>query len=377
MTNEESPEEQVSWSDADAAFMARALELARKGRGFVEPNPMVGALVVREGVVVGEGSHQRVGGPHAEIHALEQAGESARGSMLYVTLEPCCHWGRTGPCTEAVIKAGVSRVVCATTDPFEQVSGKGVQKLREAGVEVAVGLLENESRRLNAPYLKLVTKGLPWVVAKWAMTLDGKIATRSGESQWITGPQAREYAHQIRGYMDAIVVGIATALADDPLLTARPPGPRTALRVVLDSRARLSLESRLVRTARDFPTLVVVSESAGREELARLSDAGCEHLVVPPLGPADVVDFVLKELGRRKLTNVLVEGGARVLGSFLDGKHIDEVHVYIAGKLFGGSESPTPIGGLGVGSLRDAMAFELSEAVRAGDDWLIECRRSS
>src|SRR3954466_722160 len=226
------------------SWMERALALAERGRGAVEPNPLVGAVVVRDGTCVGEGWHQRYGGPHAEVHALAAAAEAARGATLYVTLEPCCHFGKTPPCTDAVLAAGVRRVVASMADPFPRVAGGGLDRLRAAGLEVEVGLLEDEARRLNAPYLKRLTTGLPYVTAKWAMTLDGKTAVASGDSRWISGPRSRALVHELRGRMDAILVGIGTALADDPLLTARPPGPRVACRVVLDGAARLDLASR-------------------------------------------------------------------------------------------------------------------------------------
>src|SRR5436305_1406899 len=210
---------------SDHTWMRRALELAERGRGFVEPNPLVGAVVVRDGSVVGEGWHRRYGEAHAEVNALAQAGEAARGATLYVTLEPCCHVGKTPPCTDAVLAAGISRVVAAMADPFPKVAGGGIARLRAAGVAVAVGLGESEARRLNAPYLKLLATGRPYVHAKWAMTLDGKIATRTGDSRWISNEASRRVVHAMRGRMDAILVGIGTALVDDPSLTAPPPRP--------------------------------------------------------------------------------------------------------------------------------------------------------
>src|SRR5919197_3355884 len=214
-------------SASDLDWMSRALELAERGRGFVEPNPLVGAVVVRDGRVVGEGWHRRYGEAHAEVNALAAAGEAARGATLYVTLEPCCHHGKTPPCTDAVLRAGVRRVVAAMADPFPQVAGQGVAQLRAAGVEVEVGVCEREARELNAPYLTLLAEGRPYVHAKWAMSLDGKIATRGGDSRWISGPASREVVHRLRGRVDAILVGAGTVRADDPLLTARPLGPRT------------------------------------------------------------------------------------------------------------------------------------------------------
>src|SRR5436309_2908852 len=243
----------ASMTDFDG--MHRALELAERGRGFVEPNPLVGAVLVRDGQVVGEGWHQRYGQAHAEVNALSAAGEAARGATLYVTLEPCCHHGKTPPCTDAVLKAGVARVVVAMADPFPKVSGGGLAILRAAGVEVHVGLCEPEARELNAPYLKLLRTGRPWVHAKWAMTLDGKIATRTGDSKWISGEESRRRVHELRGRMDAILVGRGTVVADDPLLTARPAGPRVAARVVVSASGELPERCQLRATAREVPVI--------------------------------------------------------------------------------------------------------------------------
>lgn len=339
----------------DEAWMRRALELAARGRGAVEPNPMVGAVVVRDGACVGEGYHQAYGGPHAEIHALAAAGEAARGSTLYVTLEPCCHFGKTPPCTDAVLAAGVHRVVAAMADPFPAVAGQGAEKLRGAGVAVAFGICEAEARWLNAPYLKLLRTGRPFVHAKWAMTLDGKIATRSGDSKWISNEASRRIVHGIRGRVDAVVVGIGTALADDPLLTARPPGPRLATRVVLDGAARLPLESQLVRTAREVPVLVAVDAAAPEDRVEALRRTGCEGVRLPRASGRPGVGELLDTLGKRRWTNILVEGGGEVLGSFLDAGEIDEVSVFVAPRLAGGVDARGPVLGRGVERMAEAM----------------------
>jgi diaminohydroxyphosphoribosylaminopyrimidine deaminase / 5-amino-6-(5-phosphoribosylamino)uracil reductase len=344
--------------EADARWMKRALELAERGRGYVEPNPLVGAVVVRDGESVGEGWHRRFGEAHAEVNALAAAGEAARGATFYVTLEPCCHHGKTPPCTEAVIRAGVRRVVTAITDPFPEVAGQGSANLRAAGVEVAVGVEEAAARRLNAPYLKLLATGRPYVHAKWAMTLDGKIATRTGDSRWISNEASRRRVHVLRGRMDAIVVGIGTALADDPMLTARPPGPRAATRIVLDRRGRLPPDSKLARTAREIPTLLFTT-SKGEPCAAELRALGCEVVCLPAGDRRPDVEPIVEELGRRRMTNLLVEGGAGVLGGFLDGGAIDEVHVFVAPMLIGGREAATAISGLG--GERIADAYRLSE----------------
>jgi len=340
----------------EESWMRRALELAERGRGAVEPNPLVGAVIVKGGEVVGEGWHQRYGQAHAEVNALEQAGELARGATLFVTLEPCCHHGKTPPCTEAVLRAGIRHVVAAMSDPFPQVSGKGAEILRIAGLLVEVGLCEAEARRLNAPYLKLLATGRPYVHAKWAMTLDGKIATASGDSKWISNEASRRRVHELRGRMDGIVVGIGTALADDPQLTARPAGPRTATRIVLDSQCRMPPGSVLARTARETPTLVVTAPAVLAERQMMLENLGCEVLHLAEERPD--VHALLAELGRRRMTNVLVEGGSAVLGSFLDAAAIDEVHVFIAPRLAGGAKAFTPVGGHGVDAIRQALRLE-------------------
>jgi diaminohydroxyphosphoribosylaminopyrimidine deaminase/5-amino-6-(5-phosphoribosylamino)uracil reductase len=344
-------------SGDDLGWITLALGEAEKGRGSVEPNPMVGAVVVRDGQVVGLGHHARFGGPHAEVAALSQAGEAARGATLYVTLEPCCHHGKTPPCTGAIVEAGVARVVAAMRDPFPAVDGGGVAALRAAGIPVSLGLQALAAAELNAPYLKRVSTGLPYVTAKWAMTLDGKTATAWGDSQWISSEGSRALVHKLRGRMDAIVVGIGTALTDDPLLTARPPGPRTPVRIVLDSRAALPAASRLVRTAREVPVLVAVTDEAPGAPTRRLQDAGCELLLVPGPAPVRILPL-LRELGRRGMTNVLVEGGGRVLGSFLDEGQVDEVEIYIAPILEGGDHAFTPARGRGSGKMSQALRLD-------------------
>jgi diaminohydroxyphosphoribosylaminopyrimidine deaminase/5-amino-6-(5-phosphoribosylamino)uracil reductase len=349
----------------DDTWMARALQLAERGRGQVEPNPLVGAVLVRDGAAVGEGWHERYGQPHAEINALAAAGEATRGATLYVTLEPCCHHGKTPPCTDALLRAGIRRVVAAMADPFPQVAGKGAEMLRAAGVEVVVGVGEAAARRLNAPYLKLLATGRPYVIAKWAMTLDGKIATRTGNSKWISSAASRHQVHDLRGRVDAILVGVGTVIADDPLLTARPPGPRIATRIVLDSNGRLPQSCQLVCTARETPTLIVTTSAV------ELTAPDCEVLRLPEKDGRPDVDALLAELGRRRMTNLLVEGGAGVLGSFLDAQAIDEVQIFIAPKLIGGAAALSPVGGLGAQRMADALRLSNLSVERIDEDVLL------
>ncbi len=358
----------------DVEFMRQALHLAERGRGHVEPNPLVGAVVVREGRVVGSGWHQRFGGPHAEVFALEEAGEAARGGTLYVTLEPCCHFGKTPPCTDAILRAGVKRVVAAMSDPFPEVRGKGIALLREHGISVEVGCLADEAEELNAPYLKLVRTGRPYVIAKWAMSLDGRIATVTGDARWISGEESRRKVHEVRGKVDGILIGIGTALADDPLLTARPHGPRTACRIVLDNRLRLPLSSRLVQTAKEVPVLIFHEPQADAASKHRLEAAGCECVSLPTTGRREAIDAVLDELGRRRFTQVLVEGGAEILGSFFDAGQVDETMVFVAPIIIGGRPALGPVGGRGAATLHKALRLARWTVEASGEDWLIRGR---
>jgi diaminohydroxyphosphoribosylaminopyrimidine deaminase/5-amino-6-(5-phosphoribosylamino)uracil reductase len=366
-----------SWNAVDTQMMQRAIDLARNGEGFVEPNPMVGCVIVKEGEVVGEGWHQRFGGPHAEVEALRAAGERARGGTMYVSLEPCCHQGKTPPCTEAIISAGIARVVTAMPDPFPQVSGGGFSRLRDAGIAVEAGLQETEARELNAPYLKLLSTARPWVIAKWAMTLDGKIATRTGDSKWISGSAARQVVHRLRGRVDAIVVGRRTAELDDPLLTARLENEqprRIATRIVLDSHARLRTDSQLVRTAAKYPTLVVTNEEAPPKGIAELRGACCEVLPFSGKDRQKRLLLLLDELGRRRMTNILVEGGGELLGVLFDARQIDEVHVFLGSKLVGGQDAASPIGGNGLEKMAEALQLASPSIERTGEDLYIHGR---
>ncbi|MBP3957275.1 bifunctional diaminohydroxyphosphoribosylaminopyrimidine deaminase/5-amino-6-(5-phosphoribosylamino)uracil reductase RibD [Gemmata sp. G18] len=335
--------------------MRHTLALAARGRGFVEPNPMVGAVVLdTSGQLVGEGWHQKFGGPHAEVFALAAAGDRARGGTLVVTLEPCCHHGKTPPCTDAVLKAGIARVVVAMADPFPKVAGGGISILREAGKDVHVGLCEPDALALNAPYLKLIRTGRPWVHAKWAMTLDGKIATRTGDSKWISGEESRRRVHELRGRLDAIIVGRGTVVADDPLLTARPAGARVATRVVISASGDLPERCHLRTTAREAPVIVYTLDANAPKFRGWAAD-GAEIVAFPD---AMTLDAVLADLGRRRFTNVLVEGGAGLLGSVFDERVADEFHVFIAPKVIGGTGAPVPIAGLGAAQMAEGLALQ-------------------
>jgi len=357
--------------------MDQALALAERGRGGVEPNPLVGAVIVCDGRLVGQGWHRRFGGPHAEVEAIHAAGEEAHGSTLYVTLEPCCHYGKTPPCTDAILKAGIRRVVAAIEDPDPRVGGQGLCQLTNAGITVEMGCRAGKARQINAPYLKLLATGRPYVHAKWAMSLDGKIATREFQSRWLTGDAARLDSHRLRARMDAIIVGAGTVRHDDPLLTARPAGARTLCRIILASKADVPLQSRVIGSARESPVIVVAGTKVEPARQEALASAGCEVLMMPASQGRPRIMSLLEELGRRRMTNVLVEGGTQVLGAFFDAGEIDEVHVYIAPILIGGQGAPAPIGGKGVQSV--AAAFQLNQwSCRALErDYVIEARRST
>jgi diaminohydroxyphosphoribosylaminopyrimidine deaminase/5-amino-6-(5-phosphoribosylamino)uracil reductase len=339
--------------------MGRALALAMRGQGRVEPNPMVGCVIARGSEIVGEGFHEFFGSPHAEVNALAAAGDRANGATAYVTLEPCCHQGKTPPCTRALLQAGVKRVVAAVEDPFPQVAGRGVAELRAAGIECDIGVGAAEANWLLAPYRKLLASGRPWVIAKWAMTLDGKLATRTGDSQWISSESSRAVVHQLRGRVDAIVIGSGTARIDDPLLTARPADradlKRVAARIVVDSGASLPMESRLAGTASDAPVLVAAAANADEDRCAQLAAAGIDVFRCAGATHAERLNALLAELGRRHMTNVLVEGGGKLLGAFFDAGAVDEVRVFISPKLSGGADAPSPVAGVGIARMADAL----------------------
>ncbi len=359
-------------AELDFRMMRRALELAVGGQGRTSPNPMVGAVVVKDGKIVGEGHHPHVGGPHAEVVALQAAGSMARGATLYVTLEPCCHTGRTPPCTDAVLRAGVARVVAAVQDPNPAVCGQGLARLREAGLAVEVGVCGAEARALNAAFFTWVTRGRPLGILKAGMSLDGKIATRTGESRWITGEAARHRAHAMRAEVDAILVGAETALRDDPSLTARVVvAARQPLRVVVDSRARLPLRHQLARTARQFPTLVATTALAPADRVAALKDAGAEVLTVEGPGPRVDLKALAEALAKRDVTSLLIEGGGTLHAAALETGIVDRVALFVAPLLLGGKDAVPVLGGLGAAFLAEAWRLTDVAVERVGDDWLI------
>jgi diaminohydroxyphosphoribosylaminopyrimidine deaminase/5-amino-6-(5-phosphoribosylamino)uracil reductase len=364
-------------TDIDAMHLARAVELAGNGLGRVHPNPLVGAVIVRDGVVLGEGWHEAYGGPHAEVNAIAAAGGDTEGATIYVSLEPCCHTGKTGPCTDAIAEAGIARVVIAADDPAEHASGRGPGMLRDDGIEVhmAEGGVARRARLLNQGHRKHARTGRPFVLFKSAMSLDGKVATATGDSKWISGELSRERSHRWRSHMDAVVVGIGTALADDPRLTSRVDGvQRQPRRVVFDSLARLPLDSQLVGQADEVPLTVVVSRAAPRAATDALHNAGADVLLATGQHePARVVS-ALDGLGQRGIKSILLEGGPHLAGAFLDAGEIDELRLFLAPVLVGSRNARDPLEGVGAERIGEAVRAHELECERIGDDVLLTAR---
>jgi len=362
----------------DRAHLARAIELAEAGRGRVSPNPLVGAVVVRDGEMIGEGFHGSYGGPHAEREALAAVGDGgAAGATMFVSLEPCCHEGKTPPCTEAILEAGIARVVVASDDPTEKASGRGLGILRDEGVEVVVagGELAARARRLNQPFRKHARTRRPWVLFKSAMTLDGKVATRTGDSKWISGEDSRRRAHYWRAECDAVAVGIGTALSDDPLLTSRVDGvQRQPRRIVFDSEGRLPLHSQLVRGAEEIPVTVVVSRAASRHATDALEVAGADVIVATGENEPARIRSALDQLGTTGVTSVLLEGGPHLAGAFLDAGEVDEIRLFVAPVVLGGAAARDPLEGEGAERIADATRALSLEVERIGEDVLV-CAR--
>lgn len=360
---------------ADEHYMQIALNLAQQARGRTSPNPMVGALVVKNNKIIGQGYHAKAGTPHAEIHALNEAGKEAAGATLYVTLEPCCHHGRTEPCTKAILNSGVERVVVAMVDPNPLVKGKGIRCLREGGLRVDIGVLEKEACCLNETFIKYIITKMPFVLLKTAMSLDGKIATRTGESKWITGSEARNYSHQLRSWYDAILVGVNTILKDNPALTARLSEKETKnpVRIVVDSQARTPLEAQVVTSAKETPTLIAVTNTAPADKISRLEKMGVEVLPVNANsnGRVDLKALML-ELGRREITSLLIEGGGEVHSSALKAGIADKIVWFIAPLIIGGQGAPGPVGGEGVASLKEAITLKQITMKKFGQDIYVE-----
>ncbi len=355
----------------DELFMNEALLEAEKGRGFVSPNPMVGALIVKEGRIIGKGYHKQYGGLHAERNALASCTESPEGATMYVTLEPCCHYGKTPPCTDAIIENRIAAVVCASLDPNPLVAGKGIVTLKQHGIDVKVGVLEKESKKLNEVFFHYITTGTPFVVMKYAMTLDGKIATASGKSRWITGEAAREHAHRSRHNYRAIMVGSGTVLEDDPLLTSRVEGGRDPIRIICDTRLRTPLESKIVQTANEVETIVATA-SNDKRKIQELKEKGIEVLsLTEKNGHIDLIEL-MDILGEKKIDSILLEGGATLHAAALESGIVNKVQAYIAPKIFGGTTAKSPVGGAGADEPEQAWLVQNRVLTVLGEDILLE-----
>ncbi len=365
-------------TDTDRRHLARAIELAENGRGRVSPNPLVGAVIGQDDETLGEGFHGALGSPHAEVEAIQAAGDrDLSGATLYVSLEPCCHHGRTPPCTDAIRAAGISRVVVASDDPSDHASGRGLGILRDEGIEVVMadGELAARARLLNQPFRKHARTGRPWVLFKSAMTLDGKVATSSGDSKWISGEASRYLAHHWRAECDAVAVGIGTALADDPQLTARVDGvERQPRRIVFDSLARLPLDSKLVSAARTIPLTVVVSRAAPRSATDALETHGADVIVATGENETARVRSALDQLGGAGMISILLEGGPHLSGAFLDAGEVDEMRLFLAPIVLGGRTARDPLEGEGVETIADAVRALTVQCERVDEDLLISAR---
>lgn len=362
---------------AEEQFMKRAIELAKQGVGWTAPNPLVGAVVVKNGRVIGEGYHRKYGELHAERNALAACTEDPAGATLYVTLEPCCHYGKTPPCTEIIIEKKIAKVVIGSRDPNPKVAGKGARILRERGIEVVEDYMREACDALNPVFFHYITTKTPYVVLKFAMTLDGKIATRTGASKWITGEAARNHVHQLRGRYAGILAGIGTVLADDPMLNCRIDGAHQPLRIILDSQLRIPMGSRLVRSAKEYPLLIVCNESTrdreeGTSRIQKLEEAGAKVWTLPEKNGHPDLNVLMQRLGEEKIDSVLIEGGGTVNEAALKAHIVHYVYAYIAPKIFGGEDAKTPVEGSGIRLPQECANLRLAKITVLLNDMLLE-----
>lgn len=362
---------------AEEQFMKRAIELAKQGAGWTAPNPLVGAVVVKNGRVIGEGYHRKYGELHAERNALAACTEDPAGATLYVTLEPCCHYGKTPPCTEIIIEKKIAKVVIGSRDPNPKVAGKGARILREHGIEVVEDYMREACDALNPVFFHYITTKTPYVVLKFAMTLDGKIATRTGASKWITGEAARNHVHQLRGRYAGILAGIGTVLADDPMLNCRIDGAHQPLRIILDSHLRIPMGSRLVRSAKEYPLLIVCNESTrdreeGASRIQKLEEAGAKVWNLPEKNGHPDLNVLMQRLGEEKIDSVLIEGGGTVNEAALKAHIVHHVYAYIAPKIFGGEDAKTPVEGSGIRLPQECAKLRLAKITVLLNDMLLE-----
>ena len=362
------------WSNEDVQYMKTAMDLAGKGEGHVSPNPMVGAVIVKDGRIISQGWHKVYGGLHAETDALAACNGNPAGATMYVTLEPCCHYGKQPPCTSAIINAGISRVVVGMTDPNPLVSGKGISILREHGIEVCTGLLEKEIRYQNRIFLKYITQRRPWTVLKWAMTLDGRIAAASGDSRWVSCEESRHYVHELRGRYMGIMAGIGTVLADNPMLNCRTDGMRQPVRIIVDSHASLPEDSAIVRTSGEYRTVLAHTADAMQERLEPLRGCGIETVECSATANGMVdLDDLMSRLGAMGIDSVLAEGGAELDWSLVSAGLADEHYIFVAPKIIGGKAAKGPVGGSGFEKMSDALELDIESVTTSGEDILIHC----
>lgn len=355
----------------DEKYMLLAIELAKQGQGHTAPNPLVGAIIEKNGKIIGAGYHEKYGEPHAERNALANCIEDPKGATIYVTLEPCCHHGKQPPCTEAIVEAGIKRVVVGSRDPNPMVSGKGNAYLEEHGIEVITDFKRAECDKINGPFFHYIENKMPYVVMKYAMTLDGKIAAYTGESKWVTGEESRSHVHVLRNRYTGIMVGVGTVLADNPELTCRIEGGRNPIRIICDSHLRTPLDFKIVETAKDVPTIIGTCEKDVNKHQPYL-DKGCQIIVVPEKDGHVDVRALLEELGERKIDSILLEGGGTLNWTFVKEGLINRVATYVAPKIFGGAEAKSPVEGLGFPAPAECMELEIVNIEDMGDDILIE-----
>lgn len=358
----------------DEEYMKRALELAKNGTGYTNPNPLVGAVIVKDGIIIGEGYHFAYGGNHAEINAFLNAKSDVKGATMYVTLEPCSHFGKTPPCANAIVQKGIKKVVIGLMDPNPLVSGRGIEILRDNGIEVVTGVLEEECKKINEVFLKYIITGRPFCILKTAMTLDGKIATSTGHSKWITSEISRKYVHELRHRVAAIMVGIGTVIADDPSLTARIENKdaKDPIRIVVDSSARIPLDSKVLHLESKAKTIIVTTEKAEKDKLRILEEMGAEIIITPLKNGRVDLTYLMQILGKRKIDSVLLEGGSDLNYSAIEDGIVDKINTFIAPKIIGGNKAKTPIGGLGKATMGEAIVIRDMEIYRFGDDLMIE-----
>ena len=355
----------------DRKFMRRAIELAKKGEGFTSPNPMVGAVIVKDGCIIGEGYHERYGGLHAERNALASVTESPKGAVIYVTLEPCCHYGKQPPCVDAILEAGIARVVTGSDDPNPLVAGKGFKKLIEHGVEVTTHVEKEACDALNPVFFHYIQTGLPYVAMKYAMTMDGKIAAYTGQSKWITGEEARAFVQKLRHRYTGIMAGAGTVLADDPRLTCRIPGARQPVRIICDTRLRIPSDANVVETAKEIPTILATCQ-ADPDRIRPFEEKGCQVLTLPEEDGHVDLRALMRELGKRQIDSILLEGGGTLNWSALKSGIVQKVYCFTAPKLFGGIDARTPVEGRGVASPGEAFPLTHLKVTQVGEDLLIE-----